>query len=103
MTRSGGGTCPITRLIIGDLRSLRRDSDASNQVGEALIGTQRVPECFRFEIGKTCEAFVVPLFELHKRFILVSKCAINQGEVKGRHIAPFGSVLDYWRSQPEFL
>jgi|HubBroStandDraft_2_1064218.scaffolds.fasta_scaffold339139_2 hypothetical protein len=71
MTRSSPGTCPIIRLIRGFRRSLRRDSDASNQDGEALIGTQRVPERFQFEIGKTSEAFVVPLFELRERLILV--------------------------------
>jgi hypothetical protein len=45
-----GGACPIIRLIRGLSRSLRRDSDASNQVGEAFIGTQRVPE--RLNLGR---------------------------------------------------
>lgn len=74
---------------------LGRDSDALNQFGEASIGTQRGPERFQFEIGKTSEAFVVPLLKLHERLILVFQRGINHGEIERRHIALLGSRLEF--------
>jgi hypothetical protein len=32
---------------------------------------------------------------LHERLILVFQCCINNGEIKGRHIALFGSRLEF--------
>src|SRR5271166_4196487 len=74
--------------------SLRRDADASNQVGETWIGTQRVPERFQSKIGETSEAFVVTLLEPHERLILVFQSGINQSEIKGRYKALFGNRLE---------
>lgn len=42
--------------------SLRRDADASKQVGEPGIGAKGVPERLYFEVSETIEPLLVSLF-----------------------------------------
>jgi hypothetical protein len=50
--------------IVGHVHqtSLRRDADASKQVGEPGIGAKRVPERLYFEVSETIEPLLVSLF-----------------------------------------
>jgi len=77
------------------LAKLLRNADAPNQAIETFIGTQRVPERFQFKIGKTSKALIVTLFEPHERWVFVFQRGINQGEVKRRYKALFGSRLEF--------
>ena len=58
--------------------SLRRDADASKQVGEPGIGAKGVPERLYFEVSETIEPLLVSLFEPTKGLILVFQSGINQ-------------------------
>jgi hypothetical protein len=69
--------------VISHQTSLRRDADASKQVGEPGIGAKGVPERLYFEVSKTTEPLLASFFYPSEGLIFIFQPGVNQRNEKG--------------------
>src|SRR5260370_5766589 len=67
------------------LQSLRQ-AHAAQQVREARVGAQGVPDWIHFEVREEKRALLIRLFEPRESLVLLAQPEINDGEGIGRHV-----------------